>query len=140
MRFSTCRASFSIFSGSVRTTIVNLWMPASADSEVVRLSILTLRQVKTVVIWLNRPTLFSEKTVMMYSCSILSLLFEPDVRDRSAGRNHREDVFLVFDPHFEQIGARMGLHGGDGLRQAPRAARRSGIRFRWRGRSTRNRG
>ena len=26
---------------------------------------------------------------------------------------------LVFDPHFEQIGARMGLHGGDGLRQLP---------------------
>ena len=41
--FSICRTDLSTRSGPVRTTIVNLWMPASADSEVVRLSILTSR-------------------------------------------------------------------------------------------------
>ena len=44
-------------------------MPASADSEVVRLSMLTLRHVKTVVIWLSSPTLFSDHTVLLYSCT-----------------------------------------------------------------------
>ena len=50
-------------------------MPGIDDSEVVRLSILISRQVNSVVIWLSNPTLFSEKTVMIYSLFIASFFY-----------------------------------------------------------------
>ena len=45
-----------------------------ADSDAVSDSMLTLRWVNTVVIWLSRPTLFSENMIIINSFSIVCSL------------------------------------------------------------------
>ena len=43
--------------------MVNLWMPGMADGETESVSMFSCRRVKMMVIWLSKPTVFSEKMI-----------------------------------------------------------------------------
>ncbi len=76
-RLSISGISFLITSSlSEKVVMVNLWIPLMAEGETDSVSMLSCLRVKMVVIWLSTPTVFSEKTVMVYNVLFsLILLF-----------------------------------------------------------------
>ena len=81
-------------------------MPFNADGDTESVSIFKPRRVKIMVIWLSKPTVFSEKTVMVYNVfSIFSIIYlnystiiriicqllitQNDISNTSTCRHHR---------------------------------------------------
>ena len=90
INFSICLTMLTTFSFSSLITMVNLEIPAIADSETVRLNIHLLR-VKMMVILLSKPIWFSVYAVMIYSCLIISI-----VSECITIRLHQADTWILF--------------------------------------------